>query len=53
MSRLSAEQQTLLKEAFDYDPNWSNLRIAELSERLGLSRGKIYKWNWDQRNKAR
>ena len=32
--------------------NWSSREIAKLSKRLGLSRSKIYKWNWDRKRKT-
>lgn len=31
---------------------WNKQEIQRLSEKLGLSRGQIYKWQWDRHNKS-
>lgn len=42
--------QDLIVE-FRVNPEWSKEKVAELSERTGLSESQVYKWNWDQRKK--
>lgn len=50
--RLTFEQQRILEAEFQKQPNWSRPGLLKkLSERLGLSKGKIYKWNWDRKKK--
>ena len=44
--------QVLLQE-FDQNPNWSQEKINELAERLNVTQVKVYKWNWDKRNRMR
>ena len=41
----------MLENQYHLNPNWTNETIVMLSERLGVTRTKIYKWNWD-RNKT-
>ena len=43
----------MLRAEYQRNPNWSKNRIKELAARLNLNRTKVYKWNWDQRNKMR
>lgn len=50
--RLTNEQTTVLEQEFQKNANWSSREIAKLSKRLGLSRSKIYKWNWDRKRKT-
>jgi len=52
MRRMNKEQQAVLKAEFARDYSWSNALVDKLAERLGLTRTKVYKWNWDRRNKA-
>ena len=41
----------MFKAEYEANPNWSNEMIAILSERVGVSRTKVYKWNWDRKKK--
>lgn len=50
--RLTNEQTTVLEQEFEKNANWSSREIAKMSKRLGLSRSKIYKWNWDRKRKT-
>ena len=43
----------MLNQEYIKNPNWSSSQIQEFAERLGLTRTKVYKWNWDRRNKTR
>jgi hypothetical protein len=36
---------------FAKDPIWDKVKLELLADRVGLSTGQIYKWNWDQRKK--
>lgn len=49
--RKSTAQIKILKAEFDLEPNWSKDKIAEMSERTGLSQSQVYKWWWDQKKK--
>ena len=53
MRRMNAEQQQILMREFEANPNWSNNKIEHLAARLQLTRTKVYKWNWDHRNRMR
>ena len=53
MTRISCEARQTLDREFERDQNWSNTQVISLAERLNLPRMKVYKWNWDQRNKIR
>ena len=53
MKRMTNEQQELLNQEYIKNPNWSSSQIHEFAGRLGLSKTKVYKWNWDRRNKTR
>ena len=53
MKRMSCEQQHALQNEYIKNPNWSSDQIYALSRHLGLTRTKVYKWNWDRRNKLR
>ena len=53
MRRVNAEQQQILMREFIANPNWSNNKIEHLAARLQLTRTKVYKWNWDHRNRMR
>ena len=50
---MNSEQQEILNQEYIKNPNWSSSQIHEFATRLGLTRTKVYKWNWDRRNKAR
>ena len=41
----------MLENQYQLNPNWTNETIVMLSERLGVTRTKIYKWNWDRKKK--
>ena len=49
--RITKHQQEVLLDAFRINIEWSNDFIKQLQNQLGLSYGKIYKWNWEQRKK--
>ena len=51
MKRMNSEQQEILNQEYIKNPNWSSSQIYEFAMRLGLTRTKVYKWNWDRRNK--
>ena len=38
---------------YQLDPNWTSLRIKQLSRRLSLDRTKVYKWTWDRAKKEK
>jgi hypothetical protein len=40
-----------LEEEFTDNPHWSNEDVEKISKKTGLSKAKIYKWNWDQKKK--
>ena len=47
----STSQINILKHFFKYHPNkWSDDDLIKLSQKTKLSRSKVYKWLWDQRN---
>ena len=48
---LNDDQIQILEQNYQVNPNWSNETIVMLSERLGVTRTKIYKWNWDRKKK--
>ena len=33
------------------DQDWSQARVSEIAEKLGLGRTKVYKWHWDRKKK--
>ena len=41
----------VLEQEYQQDANWDTEKIAEIAERLGLNRTKVYKWSWDRRKK--
>lgn len=49
--RKNTTQNKILVHEFKKNPIWSQAKIQELHERLGLKRNQIYKWNWDMRRK--
>lgn len=49
--RIQPEQSEVLEEAFKKSAMWSTSQIKGLAKRLGLTRVKVYKWNWDRRNR--
>ncbi len=34
-------------------PNWTQEKVIAIASRLKIPKAKVYKWNWDQKNKAR
>ena len=48
---LSEDQIEMLTQEYLDNPNWSNETIDALSRRVGVSRTKVYKWNWDRKKK--
>ena len=41
----------VLEQEYQRDANWDTEKIAEIADRLGLNRTKVYKWSWDRRKK--
>ena len=50
---MSGEAIQVLLQEFDQNPNWSQEKINELAESLNVTQVKVYKWNWDKRNRMR
>lgn len=40
-----------MEDEFTENPHWSNDDVEKISKKLGLSKAKVYKWNWDQKKK--
>lgn len=53
MKRMDRAQRKVLMTEFERDRSWSPERVETLAARLSVSKQKIYKWNWDQKNKER
>mmetsp|Transcript_1407 Transcript_1407/g.1910 ORF Transcript_1407/g.1910 Transcript_1407/m.1910 type:complete len:115 (-) Transcript_1407:65-409(-) len=53
MMRMDRLQKKILLTEFDRDANWSSEKVQALAARLKISKAKVYKWNWDQKNKQR
>ena len=51
-NRKSKEQIKILENEYLREQNWSKAHMKNLSKKIGLSFGQIYKWNWDQRKKT-
>jgi len=50
--RLTYEQQVMLEREFQKGADWSKKgELGKLAHRLGLTKSKIYKWNWDRKKK--
>ena len=49
--RLNHEQRQFLEQRFRRNPNWSTEFVKELANRLNITFQKVYKWNWDRRQK--
>lgn len=49
--RKNTTQNKVLVNEFKKNPIWSQQKIQELHQRLGLKCSQIYKWNWDMRRK--
>ena len=53
MTRMDSFQSKILQAEFDRNSNWSQEKVQALAARLCIPKAKVYKWNWDQRNKQR
>mmetsp|Transcript_7795 Transcript_7795/g.13081 ORF Transcript_7795/g.13081 Transcript_7795/m.13081 type:complete len:93 (-) Transcript_7795:106-384(-) len=51
--RFSNADLSLLDSEFEKDPRWNCLKIRKLAKSMGVSEGKIYKWNWERNRKSR
>ena len=49
--RKNSEQLKYLLLFYKKNKNWNKKEIKKLSEEIGLTENKVYKWLWDQRNK--
>lgn len=45
--RKSEDQIQDLIIEFKLNPEWTKEKVAELSDKTGLSESQVYKWNWD------
>ena len=50
---MSEEQINILQKYFDETPKWSKVETKKIAKQLGLNRYKVYKWNWEQRQKLK
>lgn len=53
MKRMSRSNWKILLAEFDRNPDWEPEKVEDLSKRLEISKAKVYKWNWDQKNKLK
>lgn len=53
MTRMNQLQRNSLKREFELNANWTQEKVEEIAETLNISKAKVYKWNWDQKNKQR
>ena len=53
MTRMDRFQRKVLQTEFERSPNWTQEKVEALASRLNITKAKVYKWNWDQRNKQR
>lgn len=53
MTRMDRFQRKILQTEFERSPNWTQEKVEALASRLNITKAKVYKWNWDQRNKQR
>lgn len=53
MTRMNQNQRRSLHKEFDCDANWDQEKVEHLATSLKISKAKVYKWNWDQKNKQR
>ena len=51
MVRLPSIAVEVFVREFEKDPNWSSKMITDLAQRFDLPKMKVYKWNWDRRDK--
>ena len=49
--KFNASEQALLEAEFQKNSQWSCELKQTLSERLGVNRLKIYKWNYDRQQR--
>ena len=50
-NRLTHEQRQYLEQRFQRNANWSTEYVKDLANRLNITFQKVYKWNWDRRQK--
>ena len=50
-SLLTDYMKEYLEEEYRKNPNWSIKKKREIAAELGIDRQKVYKWNWEQKNK--
>ena len=50
-ARLTSEQQAILQQEYEKNPDWRTRFITQLASRLNICRTKVYKWGWDRRKK--
>ena len=48
---LTTETRCQLEVEFLVNVHWSKAHVIELAQRLGISRMKVYKWNFDRTKK--
>ena len=53
MTRMDRFQRKILQTEFERSPKWTQEKVEALASRLNITKAKVYKWNWDQRNKQR
>ena len=46
--RVTFDQRMVLQSEFDKNQDWGADKLVELSQRLGLTRTKVYKWHYDR-----
>ena len=49
--RKSKAQVKMLEIELANNPHWTNEDMVEIAKKTKLSKGQVYKWNWDQRKK--
>ena len=49
--RIKPEEIAILKEEFLKNPEWDPKKIKELAQRFSWSKSRVYKWNWDKKNR--
>ena len=49
--RMTPQQKELLEARFQENSNWSMDLVQDLAQLLNLSSQKVYKWNWDRKQK--
>jgi len=49
--KMDETQTGILENEFQKNPNWNNVKYAELCKLLQTTKSRIYKWNWDRKKK--